>query len=227
MKSLLFLTTLLCLIPLSAQASCPKGDPTKLSYIRRDENRCEGLRDRRDASGSLMLISFVTTNLTQISDPLNIRVAGNPKPTLEVQELTRNYRLDDVKMQSKGNSAQFSLNPKILSKSGIKTVNSLLAIAYTIHSSSPIYYPTILGNASSSYTFVLYAPKATIFKTIQIRPKNNSKIYFSQSLSQPREGQIPFQWSHGNAPAGDYELYVEDSKGNQRHFQFQHNPKWL
>jgi flagellar basal-body rod modification protein FlgD len=99
MKCLLWLTTLLLTFaPLSAHATCPPGNPNTLNYIRRDNNRCEGLRDRRDASGSLTLVSFVTSNLSSLSNPLMIRVAGSTNPTLEVQEFSRNYRLDDVRM---------------------------------------------------------------------------------------------------------------------------------
>jgi hypothetical protein len=62
-KPILFLVTLLLtLAPLSAQASCPPGNPEWISYIRRDNNRCEGKRDGRDASGNLSLVSLATTN---------------------------------------------------------------------------------------------------------------------------------------------------------------------
>lgn len=227
MKLFLLLTTfLLTLTPISAQAACPSGDPNKLNYIRRDNNRCEGMRDRRDASGSLALVSFVTSNLSALPNPLAIRVAGSTSPNLEVQDLSRNYRLDEVKMNRSGNSAIFPLNTRILRSVGIN-VNSLLAVAYVIRNASPVYYPTILGNASRSYTFVLYAPRPTSFRKIQIRRAGKSTLYLNTSLSQPREGQIPFQWSYGKAPAGSYELFVEDSRGNPRRFLFEHNPQWL
>ncbi|NJR52181.1 MAG: hypothetical protein HC780_24040 [Leptolyngbyaceae cyanobacterium CSU_1_3] len=228
MKRLVWLTSLLLtLAPPPAQAACPTGNPTTLSYIRRDNNRCEGLRDRRDASGSLSLVSFATSSLSNLSDPLTIRVAGSANPTLEVQEFSRNYRLDAVRMNPSGNGATFSLNPKILRNAGITTPNSLLAIAYVIRNASPIYYPTILGNASGTYTFVLFAPKPTAFRKIQIRRSGDSKTYLNQSLRQSREGEIPLQWNYSNAPAGDYELFVEDSQGSQRRFPFKHNRQWL
>lgn len=229
MKHLLWLTPLLLLTltPIPAQAACPTGPSNTLSYMRRDNNRCEGLRDRQDASGSLTLISFVTTNLNSLSNPLNIRVAGNTNPTLQVQEFSRNYRLDDVQMRPSGNSAIFPLNPRILQNAGITNPNRLLAIASVTRNAAAIYYPTILGSASGKYTFVLYAPKAIAFKKIQIRKAGNATPYLNQSLSQPRQGQIPFQWSYGNAPAGDYEVYVEDSQGQPRRFRFKHNRQWL
>ena len=228
MKYLFWLTPLLLtLTPLSAEAVCPTTGSSTFSYMRRDNNRCEGLRDRQNASGSLSLVSFVTSNLGTLTNPLNIRVAGSTTPTLEVQEFSRNYRLDEVQMQPSGNSAIFPLNPKILQNAGITTTNSLLAVAYVIRNASPVYYPTVLGKASGNYTFVLFAPKPTAFKKIQIRKLGNSKPYLNQSLSQLREGEIPFQWSYGNAPAGDYELYVEDSQGKQRRFPFKHNRQWL
>lgn len=227
MKHILLLTTLLItLAPLSAQAGCPQGDASKLNYIRRDNNRCEGLRDHRDASGSLSLVSFVTSTLTNLPNLLTIRVAGITNPTLEVQEFSRNYRLDDVQMNPSSNSATFPLNTKILQNAGIN-VNSLRAAAFIIRNASPVYYPTILGKASGSYTFVIYSPKPTAFKKIQILKLGNPKPYLDQSLSQPRVGQIPFQWKYGTAPAGAYELYLEDSLGNQQRFRFEHNPQWF
>ncbi len=222
-----FTTLLLTLAPLSAQATCPSGKPSALSYMRRDNNRCEGLRDRQNASGSLSLVSFVTTNLDSLSDPLTIRVAGSNNPTLEVQEFSRNYRLDDVQMKPSGNGATFPLNPRILRNAGITKPDRLRAIAYVVPNTAAVYYPIILGSASGSYTFVLYAPKPTAFKKIQIRKAGNSKPYLNQAFSQAREGEIPLQWSYGNAPAGDYELYIEDSNGKQRRFTFKHNRQWL
>jgi hypothetical protein len=227
MKNILLLSTLLLtLVPLSAQAGCPPGDPSKLNYIRRDNNRCEGLQDHQEASGSLSLVSFITSNLTNLPSLLTIRVAGVTNPTLVVQEYSRNYRLDDVQMNPSGNSATFPLNTKILQNVGIN-VNSLSAAAYVIRNASPVYYPIILGKASSSYTFVLYAPNPTAFKKIQIRKVGSSIPYENQSLSQPIVGQISFPWDYGNAPAGDYELYLEDNRGKQQRFQFKHNPEWL
>lgn len=226
MKLLLLLTTfLLTLAPNPAQAACPPGDPNKLNYIRRDNNRCEGMRDRRDASGSVSLVSFVTSNLSNLPNSLTIRVGGSTNPVLEVQELSRNYRLDDVQMNRSGSSASFPLDTKILRNADIK-VNNLLAAAYVVRNTSRIYYPTILGKASGSYTFVLYAPGPTTFRKIQIRKVGNSTLYLNQSLSQPLEGQIPLRWSYGRVPAGSYELYVEDSRGKRR-FRFEHNPQWL
>lgn len=228
MNRLIWLTALLLTaLPLSAQANCPAGRPNDLNYIRRDNNRCEGLRDRRDASGNLSLVSFVTTNLGNLSNPLTIRVAGSTAPTLEVQEFSRNYRLDNVQMQPRGNSAIFPLNTKVLDRANIKTPDRLLAVAYVIQNGSPIYYPTVLGNASGRYTFVLFAPKPTGFRKIQIRRVGNPKPYLDQSLQQPREGEIAFDWTYGNAPAGDYELYLEDSRGSQRRIRFKHNRQWL
>lgn len=114
-----------------------------------------------------------------------------------------------------------------MQNAGITTPTSLLAIAYVIRNASPVYYPTILGKPSGSYTFVLFAPKPTAFRRIQIRKLGNTQPFLNQSLQRSREGEIPLQWNYGNAPAGDYELYVEDSQGSQRRFPFKHNRQWL
>jgi hypothetical protein len=142
MKRLFLLTAaLVCtLFPLSVKAACPTSDPNPLAYVRRDNNRCEGLRDGRDASGSLFLISFVTSSLKDISNPLKIRVPGSSNPILEVQEFSRNYRLDEVKTQSSGNGSTFSLNSRILQNAGITKTENLFAIAYTMRDASPMFY---------------------------------------------------------------------------------------
>jgi hypothetical protein len=228
MKPILFLTTLLLiLVPLSAQAACPQGNPDWIAYIRRENNRCEGKRDGRDASGSLMLVSFITTNLSKLPNSLVIRVAGNNNPSLEVQEYSSNYRLDEVKMKSSGQSAIFPLDTKIMRKALIDNVKSLLAVAYTIQNASAIYYPIVLGKPSGSYTFVLYSPKPTVFKKIQIRNLSNSTLHLNQSLRQPLDGNISLKWPYSSAPAGDYQLYLEDDRGNLSRFKFKHNPQWL
>jgi hypothetical protein len=228
MKPILFLSTiLLTLAPLSAQAYCPQGNPDWIAYIRRDNNRCEGKRDRRDASGSLVLVSFLTTNLSSLPNSLAIRVIGSNNPSLEVQEYSSNYRLDEVKMTPRGQNSIFSLDTKIMRKAPIANFKSLLAVAYIIKNASPIYYPIVLGNASGSYTFVLYSPSPTIFKKIQIHNLRNSKLYLEQSLSQPREGNISLNWKYGSAPADDYTLYLEDDQGNRSRFKFKHIPQWL
>jgi len=229
MKQILWLTTtLVCtLFPLSAVAACPTTSPNPFAYVRRDNNRCEGLRDGKDASGSLSLISFVTSSLKDISNPLTIRVPGSSKPILEIQEFSRNYRLDEVKMQPSGNGATFSLNSRILRNAGITKTETLFAIAYTMRNASPMYYPTILGKASKLYTFVLYTEKPTAFRKIQIRRPGSATPLLNQSFRQPRIGSISFQWQYGNAPVGNYELYLEDSEGSTSRFPFKHNRQWL
>jgi hypothetical protein len=229
MKRLLPLTAILVctLFPLSAGAACPTSSPNPLAYVRRDNNRCEGLRDGKDASGSLSLISFVSSNLKDISNPLPIRVPGSTSPILEVQEFSRNYRLDEVKMQPSGNGSAFSLNSRILQNAGITKPESLFAVAYVIRDGSPIYYPTFFGKASSQYTFVLYTEKPTAFKKIQVRRQGSSTLVLDQSFRQPRTGSILVQWRYDSAPTGNYELYLEDSQGEVSRFPFKHNRQWL
>jgi flagellar basal-body rod modification protein FlgD len=228
MKSFVPLTVLLIShTSLPVYAYCPPGDPSWLSYIRRDNNRCEGMKDGRDASSSLSLRSFMTSSLTNLPSSLSIWVAGSSTPNVVVQEFSRNYLLDDVNMIPSGKNSFFSLNTDLMRRVGIRNVNSLFAHAYVIQNASTVYYPVVLGKKSNSYTYVLYAPGSSVLEKIQIRQLGNNKTFLNQSLSQPRKGVIPFQWKYGNASSGDYELYVEDGSGNPRRFRFKHNPKWL
>ncbi|MGK7894697.1 MAG: hypothetical protein AB4372_13995, partial [Xenococcus sp. (in: cyanobacteria)] len=60
------------LFPAIANA-CQPGNPFSIAYIRRNNNRCEGILDRNINSGSLPdLISFITSDL--IAYPTNLKI---------------------------------------------------------------------------------------------------------------------------------------------------------
>ncbi|MEL4898582.1 hypothetical protein P9B04_24545, partial [Crocosphaera sp. Alani8] len=101
---------LLNMTGLTANA-CPTGRPTDISYIRRDNNRCEGIKDRRDVSNNFELIAFSTTNLTNYPDTLKIRVPGREgdKPIISIQSYTKNYRLDEVEARYSNSGFIFNL----------------------------------------------------------------------------------------------------------------------
>ena len=223
---ILFISLLiLSLSPLAAYASCPEGNPRSLAYIRRDNNRCEGLQER-NATRTFSLISFSTSNLSSYPDTLSIRVPGkgNTRPTIEVQSFYRNYRLDSLDTSSSSSGFTFNLKMDVLKRAAVP-VRSLRATAYIIRDSGAVYFPVILGKASGRYEFVVYSPRRTTFPTLEIR--HNGKVVFSNPRNNPQSSQIRFAWEYGNAPAGSYELHIVDGEGQRRTFRFEHNPKWF
>lgn len=216
---------LLALSPLAAQA-CPAGNSDSLAYIRRDNNRCEGLRDRNASSG-FDLVSFATTNLgDNYPSNLNIRVpgTGDTRPAVVVQSFDRNYRLDNLNSIQTSDGYSFPLNTRVLQQADVST-QSLRATAYITRDSSPVYFPVVLGQSSSAYEFVIYSPQRSTFPTFEIR--QNGKTVYKNPRNTPQQGLIRLTWSYGNAPAGSYELYIVDGEGQRRSFRFEHNSAWF
>ena len=223
-KIILSSLLILSLSPLAAQA-CPQGNPQSLAYIRRDDNRCEGLQDR-NASGAFSLISFSTGNLSSYPNTLNIRVpvTGNTSPEITLQSFERNYRLDEIKARSNSSGFTFDLNTKILQKAQVPA-QSLRALASITRDSGLVYVPVILGQPSGKYEFVVYSPERTTFPTFEIR--RNNQVVARSPRNNPQQGQIRFAWEYGSTPAGLYELYIVDGQGQRKSFRFEHNPKQL
>ena len=225
LKPLLISLLLLSLSPLATQA-CPTGNSSTLAYIRRNDNRCEGLRDR-EISSFFELISFSTNSLSEdYPTTLNIRVpgTGRTRPAIVVQSFTRNYRLDNLSSAQTTSGYTFSLNTNILKKAKVST-DSLRATAYITRDSSPVFFPVILGSSSNSYEFVINSHQRVAFPTFEIR--RNNKAVYSSPRPNPRSGHIRLNWAYGNAPAGSYQLYLVDENGSSRTFSFEHNPDWF
>lgn len=225
-RILLLSLLLFSLNPLAAQA-CSEGHPRSLAYIRRDNNRCEGLLNSRNISTrTFSLISFSTSNLNSYPNTLKIEVpgTGNRQPNIAVQSFYRNYRLDELKSESGSSGFSFPLNTNVLKKSDIP-IRILRATAYITRNSASVYFPVIFGQPSGRYEFVLYSPQRTTFPTIEIR--RQGQVLFRNSRQTPQRGEIPFTWEYGKAPAGTYELYIVDGEGEDRTFRFQHDSSWL
>jgi hypothetical protein len=226
-KPLLISLLLLTLSPLGSQAqACPTGNSSSLSYIRRNNNRCEGLRDR-DISSTFELISFSTDTLgTDYPSTLNIRVpgTGRTRPAIAVQSFSRNYRLDNLTTTSSDSGYTFALNTSILKQAEVPT-ESLRATAYITRNSSPVFFPVVLGSSSNSYEFVINSPQRLAFPTFEIR--RNNRVVFKDPRPNARSGHIRLTWEYGDAPAGSYQFYIVDENGNSRTFAFEHNPDWF
>lgn len=225
LKPLFVGSLLLSLSPLAAHA-CPTGNSNSLAYIRRGDNRCEGLRDR-DASSSFEFISFTNDTLGEnYPTTLNIRVpgTGRTRPAIVVQSFEHNYRLDNLASTQTSAGYSFALNTSILKKAEVST-DSLLATAQITRDSSPVFFPVILGQSSNSYEFVINSPQRVALPTFEIR-RNNRAVY-SSPRPNPQSGHIRLTWPYGNTPAGTYQLYLVDDKGNRITFSFEHNPDWF
>ncbi|MBX9254312.1 hypothetical protein H1Q63_10220 [Desmonostoc muscorum CCALA 125] len=210
--------------PLTAQA-CLTGNPESLAYIRRDNNRCEGLQ-KRNVSSRLELISLSTGKLTSYPATLNIRVPalGSIPPKVQVQSHYRKYLLDKIDFEYSTNGFVFPLKTTVLTKAGIPS-NTLRAIAYINQNGQITYVPVILGGVIGKYNFVVYSSERRIFRTIEIR--HNGKALRKESRNTPQQGQIQFTWTYGDAPSGIYELYLKDDQNQPYTFRFQHNPNLL
>lgn len=224
-KILLTSSLLFTLNPLVVQA-CPKGNPASLAYIRRENNRCEGLQDYRYSSSIFELISFSTSKFSDYPNSLNIRVPGTGRtpPKVEMLSIIKNYLLDEIETRPASSGFIFSLDTTVLRQAKVP-FSSLRTIAYITRDSGFVYFPVVLGQPSSQYTFVVDSPQRTTFPTFEIR--RNGKTLVKKPINRARSGQIRFSWDYQNAPAGSYELYIVNGEGQSRTFRFEHNPNWL
>ena len=229
MRRIAFLTlTILSLTPLSAIA-CQTGHPDSLAYIRRDNNRCEGLKDGQDVSLSFRLTSLVSRSLNSYPSTLTVKIPApnNSKPNLVIQSFFRNYRLDEIKLEP---NFIFNLPTAILQKAKIP-LNKLRALAYITEKSQNVYFPVILGTPSPQYEFVIYSPERVVFTNSEVR-QNGKVIPGSQSpRPNPIQGEVIYTWNPANAPVnGRYELYVQAKGENQTRaysYYFEHQNNWL
>ena len=104
-------------------------------------------------------------------------------------------------------------------------MSTLRSLAFIIEDSEPIYFPVILGESSGVYEFVIQSLQRTAFPVLEIRYQG--KPVFSDPRNNPQQGHIRLTWNYQNAPAGRYELYLENNEGQSRTFPFEHDPNWF
>ncbi|MDJ0730715.1 MAG: hypothetical protein QNJ33_12055 [Crocosphaera sp.] len=220
--------SLLNITSLTANA-CPTGQPRDIRYIRRDNNRCEGIKDRRNISNNFELIAFSTSNLNNYPNTLKIRVpgTGKDKPFIIIQSYAKNYLLDEVEARYSSSGFIFALNTNAVLQRAKIPFNSLLPLAFIEQKSIRIYHPVILDKPSNGYKFVIYSRDRRTFPKVEIR--QNGKVIPSnlKPKNLPNQGQIPFYWQPQNTPAGMYQFYLEDGDGKSISFSFKHDPNWL
>lgn len=230
-KFLLLFSLVFISFPLTAQACPPLGDSQSLAYSQRDNNRCEGLRDRPVSGGPLRLVSFQTTSLSRYpqNGTLNIRVPRLPagiQPEITVESGSRNYLLNNVNLNQTRREYIFPLDiTKVLQAVGIQ-FRDLFGLAHIVQDSERVYLPLIFHRASDRYQFVIYSPQRTTFPVLQVR-SSSGDLELNQPIDIPKKGYIDFYWQFGNASAGLYELRIETSNGSRMRRYFEHNPSWL
>ncbi|MDJ0581085.1 hypothetical protein [Crocosphaera sp.] len=219
---------LLNMTSLTANA-CPTGKPRDIGYIRRDNNRCEGILDGRPISNNFGLIAFSTSNLTNYPETIKIRVpgTGRDKPIIRIQSYTKNYLLDEVEPRYSSSGFIFDLRTNTVLQRAKIPFNSLLPLAFVEKNSRIIYHPVILEQPSNGYKFVIYSRNRRTFPKVEIR--QNGRVIPSnlQPRNISKRGQITFDWQPKNNSAGTYQFYLEDGNGKPLSFSFKHDPNWL
>lgn len=231
-KFLLTSLLLLSFTPLTAQA-CPNGNPQTLDYMRRDNNRCEGIAPI-NVGGSFSLISFVTRNIPAFGDNLSLQIPriGSTSPDVRVRSSRINYQLDDFSLQPSQTNFTFNWPTRILKEAKIP-VNSLRALASVNLGSQVVYVPVTLGQPSGQYEIVLYSSQLVKITTFEI--SRNNQVVFRSPRNTPQRGEVVFNWDGRNAPAGRYQLrlvaeleqYGRPPERVNRQITFEHNPNWL
>lgn len=231
-KVLLISLFIFSLSTLPAQA-CSSGNTQLTEYMRRDNNRCEGIHPRDVASG-LRLISFTTRNISTYPSRLTLQIPNldNSTPEVTVQSLGKSYLLDNLSLMPSQSRFTFSFDSYVLNKEQIPPA-SLRALASVNLNSLLVYLPVTIGQSSGQYQFVFYTPNRAKFSTIQIL--HNGKVVYSNPRNNFQRGEVVFTWNGRNAPAGRYELYIvadQEQTGRppeefEQSFTFEHSPNWL
>ena len=227
-----FLLTSLFLFSLStlpAQA-CPSGNPRTTAYIRRDNNRCEGIQKSRNVTSGIKLISIVTRGITNYPDLFTLKIprVGNSNPEIKVQSLRKNYLLDQLSLQPRRDSFIFKLKSHVLKKAKVPP-KSLRALAEV----NSVYLPVTIGRTSGKYEFVFYSSYRSKFSTFEIL--RNGKVVHRNPPKSARKGEIIFTWNGKKAPRGRYQIHVvaeqerigRPAEKFRRRYYFEHNPNWL
>ncbi|MBD2300329.1 hypothetical protein [Nostoc sp. FACHB-190] len=215
---------------LPAQA-CPSGNPETTDYIRRDNNRCEGIQTR-DVTSGIRLISIATRGITNYPDLITLQIPrvgnSNTTPEVKLQSLSKNYLLDNLSLKRTQGLFTFPLKPDVLNAAAVPP-NSLRALA----SVNSIYLPVTIGKPSGRYEFVFYTSRRATFPTFAILRKG--KVIYKSPRNNYQNGEVVFTWHALKAPAGRYQIHViaqQERIGRkdepfERRYDFDHNPNWL
>ena len=215
--------------------ACPEGNPRSTTYIRRGNNRCEGIKREPVGANSLRLISLATRNIPSYQAEVSMKIPGingGGKPEVKVQSLGKNYQLDNPSLTENSGFYTLLWDSYVLKREEVPS-NSLRALASVNFGSQVVYVPVILGQSSGQYEFVFYSPSRVKFPVFRIL--RNGKEVYSNPRNIAQTNEMIFTWDSRNAPAGRYELQIEadiEPRGKptekiNRKIVFEHNPNWL
>jgi hypothetical protein len=240
--STLFISSLLLIQCSPPQSShpCRSGDPKETAYIWRDENRCEGISEKRPASGGgINFISLTTSAITTVEDyeeKLHLHIpkfSDSNDLDVAVSSKDKPYQLDNIKsFKTEASALTFSWSTYILKKKKI-VPKSLRALAFYQDGSEPVFLPVTLGKSSVEYKFVFYYDYVVENFTFEIR-RNGKSVHTCGPITN-QKGEIICEWKPNKAPKGRYQLkYVaklkqfgKPSKPDEGTKSFEHNPAWL
>lgn len=213
--------------------ACPTRSSNPNDYIRRDNNRCEGILSRSVVSGSIELISLTSSRGSMPRDALTITIPAstNRSPVVLIRALEERYQLDQMDLSRSQNSYTFSLPTRVLSAVGVQ-LDELRATATS--GSQVVYIPVILNQSTNQYRFVFASSNSVRFTRAEIRQGN--RVFASWGRQLPRRGEKAFDWNNPtDAPAGRYRFSytAEIEQRNRppetisRTITFEHDPAWL
>jgi len=232
---LLFASVIALTLSQMPALACPEGNPRSTAYIRRDNNRCEGIKRQPVSGNRLRLISLATRNIPSYQAEVSMKIPGikgGGKPEVKVQSLEKNYQLDNPSLNENSGFYTLLWDSYVLKQEEVPS-NSLRALASVNFGSQVVYVPVILGQSSGQYEFVFYSPSRVKFPVFRIL--QNAKEVYSTPRMIAQTKEMIFTWDSRNAPAGRYELQYEaeiEARGKppekiNRKIVFEHNPKWL
>jgi hypothetical protein len=223
-----------------AAFACPGGkSSTSIDYIRRDNNRCEGIKPIQiDGGASLNFISIATRKLDSYGKNISIevpRISGDKQPVVLVRSFSDDYRyqLDEFSLSKINERFGFSWSTYVLKTKEIPP-DSLRGLAKYDIGSQPVYVPIIIGQKSNNYEFVFYSQSRVKFNVFKIIAPDGKQVY-STNRPNPKSGETIFNWDGSKAPPGRYELqYVAVIEAKNQpgeritaRYIFEHNPNWL
>jgi len=210
---LIFSSILFNLSPVSA---CPAGNLwSNNKYVRRQGNRCEGIKENTGVGTGLELLSFSIKNEVDYSakNKILLRVPRSEKiaPEIRIESLSHAYLLDKIKFTPTKDYYEFYLPTKILGRVGIG-IEDLTSVAY-FESSQRTLAPVIFDDAKKNYEIVLFSPGYFRILKFEIRTQGRS-VYERNSRVRRAPGKISLIWDGrmdlgGIAPQGSYQLFVE------------------
>jgi len=232
---LLFASVIALTLSQMPALACPEGNLRSTAYIRRENNRCEGIKPQPVSGNSLRLISLATRNIPSYQAEISMKIPGingGGKPEVKVQSLEKNYQLDNPSLNENSGFYTLLWDSYVLKREDVPS-NSLRALASVNFGSQVVYVPVILEQSSGQYEFVFYSPSRVKFPIFRIL--RNGKEVYSNPRKIAQTNEMIFTWDGRNAPAGRYELQIEaeiEPRGKptekiNRKIVFEHNPNWL